>query len=182
MSDALDMAQEEHKADMTPMIDVVFLMIIFFICIEFKVLEAKLPAYLPKDRGSARYESEPKEQLSVQVHVVDAGTKVAPTGFAVGDVDAATLRPVRHTLVGHRVRWQVGPKILHELADVQRELQRIADDPSSLIRDKTGERRLMACVIDGQRGTCYDDIARTTDACRAAGFADVHFGGGRGTR
>ena len=30
---AIDDAQEEAKADMTPMIDVVFLMIIFFICI-----------------------------------------------------------------------------------------------------------------------------------------------------
>ena len=52
---ALEDAQEEVKPDMTPMIDVVFLMIIFFICIDFKVLESKLPAYLPKDtKGDAR--------------------------------------------------------------------------------------------------------------------------------
>ena len=36
---AIDDAQEEAKSDMTPMIDVVFLMIIFFVCIDFKVLE-----------------------------------------------------------------------------------------------------------------------------------------------
>ena len=46
--------------DMTPMIDVVFLLIIFFLCIDFKILEAKLPAYLPKDKGS-----QPEEELLV---------------------------------------------------------------------------------------------------------------------
>ncbi len=35
---AIEDAQEEVKPDMTPMIDVVFLIIIFFICIDFKVL------------------------------------------------------------------------------------------------------------------------------------------------
>ena len=42
-------AEEEAEGDMTPMIDAVFLLIIFFLCIDFKTLEAKLPAYLPKD-------------------------------------------------------------------------------------------------------------------------------------
>ena len=38
---------EEQKGDMTPMIDVVFLLIVFFLCIEFKVLESRLDAFLP---------------------------------------------------------------------------------------------------------------------------------------
>ncbi|MDF1837417.1 MAG: biopolymer transporter ExbD, partial [Planctomycetota bacterium] len=38
--------------DMTPMIDVTFLLLIFFMCtLKFKVLEGKLTAYLPKDVG-----------------------------------------------------------------------------------------------------------------------------------
>ena len=49
------------------MIDVVFLLIIFFLCIDFKILEAKLPAYLPKDKGSATTEMEPIEQLPVLI-------------------------------------------------------------------------------------------------------------------
>ena len=59
--------QEDAEMDMTPMIDVVFLLIIFFLCIEFKTLEAKLPAYLPKDRGSQSTPEEPVEQLSIKI-------------------------------------------------------------------------------------------------------------------
>ncbi len=40
LQDAVD---EEAEMDMTPMIDVVFLLIIFFLCIDFRILEAKLP-------------------------------------------------------------------------------------------------------------------------------------------
>ena len=44
----------EVAADLTPMIDVTFLLLIFFLCsIQFKVLEGKLSTYLPKDVGGA---------------------------------------------------------------------------------------------------------------------------------
>jgi biopolymer transport protein ExbD len=81
---ALDDAQEEAKADMTPMIDVVFLMIIFFICIEFKVLESKLDAFLPTDKGSQSTVVEPEEQLAIKIHVEAKGTATpaAPTAFS----------------------------------------------------------------------------------------------------
>ena len=40
----MEEVSKEAEMDMTPMIDVVFLLIIFFLCIDFRVLEAKLPA------------------------------------------------------------------------------------------------------------------------------------------
>lgn len=41
--------------DITPMIDVVFLLLIFFMCtLDFKKLESKLTAHLPADRGIAQ--------------------------------------------------------------------------------------------------------------------------------
>ncbi|GJM22280.1 MAG: hypothetical protein DHS20C15_21950 [Planctomycetota bacterium] len=44
---------EDVPLDLTPMIDVVFLLLIFFIVtIKFKVLEGKLVTELPKDEGS----------------------------------------------------------------------------------------------------------------------------------
>ena len=85
MSEALDLAQEEVKPDMTPMIDVVFLMIIFFICIDFKVLESKLPAFLPKDKGSSTDIVAPKEQLSLKIHVESAGLEIGQQHRIVGD-------------------------------------------------------------------------------------------------
>ena len=159
---------EEHKMDMTPMIDVVFLLIVFFICIDFKVLESKLDAFLPTDKGSCDKPVVPEDQLVVRVHVEHRGTQVQdPT------------RPARFQLKGHKVRLEVGPRVCGTFQAGEHELSRIAGDPSSMIPDRaTGGRKLMSCVVEGYPGTCYDDIARTADLCRAAGFEDIHFGGG----
>lgn len=181
---ALDDAQEEVKPDMTPMIDVVFLMIIFFICIDFKVLESKLPAYLPKDKGSQSTVVEPQEQLSVRIYVDNAGTpdytKAGP-GAGPGAVNPNTGRPFRFALKDHRIKWEVGPKPLYKLEDVKTELTRIAKDPNSQVKDpKTGGKKLMGCVVEAYPGTYYDDVAKTADACHEAGFEEINFGGGLG--
>lgn len=180
---AIEDAQEEVKPDMTPMIDVVFLMIIFFICIDFKVLESKLPAFLPKDKGSQSTIVEPMEQLSVKVHVETAGTPEFPEGATATTVNKNTGRPYRFKLNGHRVRWEVGPKPLYKIEDVKNELRRIALDPSSQVPDKeTGGKKLMSCVIEAYPGTYYDDVSRTADACHEAGFQEINFGGGLGEK
>lgn len=180
---AIDDVQEEVKADMTPMIDVVFLMIIFFICIDFKVLESKLPAYLPKDKGSQSTVVEPMEQLSVKIHVESPGTPIYPPGVSPGAVNEGTSRPYRFKLEGHRVKWEVGPKPLYKIEDVENELRRIASDPSSMVPDKeTGGRKLMSCVIEAYPGTYYEDVAKTADACHSAGFKEINFGGGLGEK
>ena len=181
---ALDDAQEEVKPDMTPMIDVVFLMIIFFICIDFKVLESKLPAYLPKDKGSQSTVVEPQEQLSVRIYVDNAGTpdysKAGP-GAGPGALNPNTGRAYRFALKDHRIKWEVGPKPLYKLEDVKNELARIAKDPNSQVKDpKTGGKKLMACVVEAYPGTYYDDVAKTADACHEAGFEEINFGGGLG--
>lgn len=169
---------DDVKSDMTPMIDVVFLMIVFFVCIEFKTLESRLDAWLPSDRGSSKQIATPQEQLSVRVHVLAPGTRRYLDGGA-GVVDADTGRPPRFVLEGHRVRYEVGPVACSDLAACRRELERVAADPGNQVPDPdTGGRKLMACVIEGMPGSCYDDVAHTADACRAAGFADIHFGGG----
>ena len=180
---ALDDAQEEVKPDMTPMIDVVFLMIIFFICIDFKVLESKLDAFLPTDKGSQNTVVEPEEQLAIKIHVESAGTKKWPDGARDGAINPNTDRPYRFQLEGHRVKWEVGPKPLYSLADVRNELKRIALDPASMIPDKkTGGRKLMSCVIEAYPGTYYEDVAKTNDAANDAGFKEVNFGGGLGSK
>ncbi len=46
--------QEEVKLSITPLIDVTFLLLIFFMCaMKFKTLERKVLAYLPTDKGGA---------------------------------------------------------------------------------------------------------------------------------
>jgi biopolymer transport protein ExbD len=177
---ALDDAQEEVKPDMTPMIDVVFLMIIFFICIDFKVLESKLPAYLPKDKGSQNTVVEPQEQLSIKIYVDKAGTPKYPDGAGKGSVNPNTGRPFRFKLEDHKIRWEVGPKPLSSLAEVEKELERIAKDPASQVNDDKhpGQKKLMSSVIEAYPGTYYDDVAKTADAAHNAGFQEINFGGG----
>ncbi len=179
---AIDDAQEEVKPDMTPMIDVVFLMIIFFICIDFKVLESKLPAYLPKDKGSQNTKVEPQEQLSIKVYVDNKGTPVYPDGVTANSINPNTGRSYRFVLKDHRVRWEVGPKPLADLKSVKDELTRIAKDPASQVKDETapGGKKLMGCVIEAYPGTFYEDVAKTADAANDAGFKEINFGGGLG--
>ncbi len=179
----LDDAQEEVKPDMTPMIDVVFLMIIFFICIDFKVLESKLPAYLPKDRGSHGSLLQPQEQLAVKVFVESEGTKNYPDGVSPGAISDDTKRPFRFVLSGHRVRWEIGPKPFSSLEQAKAELARVAADPGSQIPDKAkGGRKLLGCVIEAYAGTYYEDVVKTADACKEAGFTEIHFGSGGGPK
>jgi biopolymer transport protein ExbD len=177
----LDDVQEEVKPDMTPMIDTVFLMIIFFVCIDFKVLESKLSAFLPKDKGTRATILEPQELLSVRIFVESPGTPEYEAGGAAGLVREGTKRPYRFVLKDHRVRWEVGPRPLHSIEELTAELRRIALDPSSQVPDKdTGGRKLMGCVIEAHAGTYYDDVAKTADACNEAGFKEINFGGGLG--
>ena len=71
---------EETKIELTPMIDVVFLLLIFFIVtIKFKVLEGKLETELPKDVGVNASEELPKEKIEISIKKDPS----APDGFKV---------------------------------------------------------------------------------------------------
>ncbi len=179
---AIEDTQEEVKPDMTPMIDTVFLMIIFFVCIDFRVLESKLPAYLPKDKGGRPEAVEPMQQLSIVLWVENAGTPEYPVGASRGDI-GPNGRPHRFVLRNHRVRWEVGPKPIYDLQEVRKELERIVAAPESVVSDlATGGKKLMPCVIEAHPGTYYEDVARTADAAHVAGFQEINFGGGLGAR
>ncbi|MFQ5506626.1 MAG: ExbD/TolR family protein, partial [Planctomycetota bacterium] len=83
--------------DLTPMIDVVFLLVIFFLCLEFKSLEGRLAANLPKDIGPNPTPAEPIEMLDIRISTIDRGRKVTDE-----------LHPHRYELVNHSCQWQVG--------------------------------------------------------------------------
>ena len=62
--------KREVKMEFTPMIDVVFLLLIFFMCtLKFKVLENKLATYLPTDKGLNTHfeELEPVEKIRIKL-------------------------------------------------------------------------------------------------------------------
>ncbi|MCB9872400.1 MAG: biopolymer transporter ExbD [Planctomycetes bacterium] len=163
---------KEAEIDMTPMIDVVFLLIIFFLCIDFKILESKLPAYLPKDKGSQPEKVEPQEQLRIKIVLDRKGEK--------------SLRPAaKHAyyLVGHKVHYTVGPKKVETLDELKDELKKIHDDPNRRVPDpkKPGSKKVMGVVIEPDTGTVYGDVAPCVDAVKFVGFDDINFGGGLGS-
>ncbi|MGE3853490.1 MAG: biopolymer transporter ExbD, partial [Planctomycetota bacterium] len=65
-----EMVGEEAKTDMTPMIDVVFLLLIFFMCMKFKSFEKKLDADLPLNDGLSSSIAPPIQQLRVKLQLL----------------------------------------------------------------------------------------------------------------
>jgi len=62
--------QEEVTLSMTPLIDVTFLLLIFFMCaMKFKTLERKVAAFLPKDRGLAKTKIKLEEKAKITVEL-----------------------------------------------------------------------------------------------------------------
>jgi biopolymer transport protein ExbD len=62
--------QAPLELNMTPMIDMSFLLIIFFICLPMKALAAKIQAFLPTDKGINPTKVEPPLEIKVTVHIV----------------------------------------------------------------------------------------------------------------
>jgi hypothetical protein len=147
------------------------------------VLEGKVAAYLPKDRGSHTFLVDPIDQLSIRL-VSDAEGQPVYEHGGPGLTNPNTLRPYRYRREGHRFHWEVGPKTIFDEQELLAELTRIANDPGLRQPDKDhpGQTRRMPVVIEPQAGTFVDDAARTADACRRAGFTEINFGGGRGRR
>ncbi|MCB9890316.1 MAG: biopolymer transporter ExbD [Planctomycetes bacterium] len=160
----------EAKMDMTPMIDVTFLLLIFFLCLEFKSLEGKLGSNLPKDAGRSQLPSEPRERLDLRIAVTNAGTR-RPDG----------LQGHRYELDGHTVQYALGPRHVESLAELEAELRRAAaitvPDPV------TGTLQKRPLTIHTGSGVCYQDVTEVLDLAHAAEFREIDFAlGSRRTR
>ncbi|MGQ0612265.1 MAG: ExbD/TolR family protein [Planctomycetaceae bacterium] len=65
-----ELRKAKDQMDMTPIIDISFLLIIFFICLPFKTLEGKLQAFLPTDKGLNPTPQDPIAEFKISVHIV----------------------------------------------------------------------------------------------------------------
>ena len=154
---------EDRELDMTPMIDVTFLLLIFFMCtIKFKTLEGKLEAYLPKDVGVALRKADRPESVEITLRVLNAGAKL--------DLEGKPWSPD----AGNRFRfgadrvleYRVGPRKTTRLAELA---ERLAE-----LRQEDDQR---SATIDARPGVVYADVVEVLDRVMAARFEDVTFVG-----
>ena len=153
------------KIDMTPMIDVVFQLLVFFMCtIQFRTLEGKLSAYLPQGVGQETSAQEPLERVTLAIHVQEPGTKLAPRD----DRPWSGEGPFRFG-ADRKLVYQVGPRQVQGLGALTARLQELhAGMP---------RRGLTIDARPGATGTgaIYSDLIGALDCALAAGFEDIRF-------
>jgi biopolymer transport protein ExbD len=83
---------DDIKLQITPMIDVTFLLLIFFMLLPFRTLERKVAAFLPKDRGLAKtkikLEEKPKITVELKRKKTEKITRVKLLDSEIGSGDS----------------------------------------------------------------------------------------------
>lgn len=177
MSMIQEMNSEEVEMEMTPMIDVTFLLLIFFmVTLKFKILEGKLSAYLPKDVGVNSTEAEPIEKVEVLIRVRVTGLKLTPDGLLYDD-ETGNSRFVwnRDPDRGEArvLEYSVMNKKTNDLEELGDTLKRIHKERERLMPD--GKK--VPATIDSRSGTVYGDVVPVLDAAIEAGLTDITFVG-----
>ncbi len=127
------------EMNMTPMIDVSFLLIIFFICLPMKALEGKIQAFLPTDKGINPTKTEPPLEIKVSVHIVarQEVKQLYPPAAPQGVTDSV---PRSMQSVPTNFRFKIGNDETADLREVYDYIKRayaaVKDTPNAKI---TGE-------------------------------------------
>ena len=98
--------EEEAKIDLTPMLDVVFIMLIFFIVTATFVKELALDVNKPPDQEITNVES---ESITIVIRATD---EIAINGLTV-DKRAVTAQIIRSTLQNNSKEWFVRHPMQH---------------------------------------------------------------------
>jgi len=88
----------EERWSLTPLIDIAFLIIIFFMALPMRHLDAKLAAYLPTNDGIRLWDQKPREK--VDIRLLKRGDELV---YRLGQNDARSprgLEPVLRALGG----------------------------------------------------------------------------------
>lgn len=165
---------EEVKPDMTPMIDVTFLLLIFFIVtLKFKTLEGRLDSNLPKDMGTDTSQTPPVEKVDIVIRVGSPGTKRPDPATKTKSKPQGRLEHFR----GRILKVSVGTSVFQVRNDVH--------DPDGLLADLGKLRRALnpfdkeetPVTLDAREGIIYEDVIGILDLVIDQGFQKVSFSG-----
>ena len=172
-SRAAQEASEEIKMEMTPMIDVTFLLLIFFLCsIKFKVLEGKLQTYLPKDVGvNTTPQQKMLEKVDIRIYRTQTREKLDLEDFAKYKVwlDAGGWTEAQVDL------YFQGQKIsgLKELSKQLKDLRERIPAPEA----DSDEEDTLKMNLEAMKGCIYEDIVKVVDIALDARFTSITFRG-----
>jgi len=143
------------RSDLTPMIDVTFLILIFFmLTIRFRTLEGTLDSRMPKDVGMAGTAADPIVRARVTIEVLAEGTRLA-----ADDVGAWDGRGPYRFGPDRRLSYSCGPRRSEDFGVVREYLRSL--------RESDPELQL---VVDARSDTIYADAVAVIDMARALGF------------
>jgi biopolymer transport protein ExbD len=161
-----DISRQDCKLEMTPMIDVTFLLLIFFMCtLKFKTLEGKLSAYLPKDVGVNKSDAPPKEKIEIRIEVEHKGQKIKPDGSAYTDTDAENKARFIYDS-SRRVKYSIGTIKTSDINVIRKALDTFhRQDPTRPV------------TIDARQDVINSDVVTILDAALDVDFTDITFVG-----
>ncbi|PCJ57179.1 MAG: hypothetical protein COA79_16765 [Planctomycetota bacterium] len=102
---------DEAEGDMTPMIDVVFLLLIFFILMPFKSPEARIQAHLPKTSGPSSAQPEEEDIDKIDIKIKRNGKPIEPYSFGGVDIKINGKKIDFMALRGHLASFKATIKV-----------------------------------------------------------------------
>lgn len=114
-----ELSEEKAELQLTPMIDISFLIIIFFMCLPFKTLEGKLQAFLPTDKGINPIPQDPLNEIKVSVHIVarkEVTKQFGPGTDPARPKDEAAV--IQNVAMPTQVKYRFGDRETDELKTV----------------------------------------------------------------
>ncbi|MFG0315631.1 MAG: ExbD/TolR family protein [Planctomycetota bacterium JB042] len=172
MRKAIEEAAAETKLEMTPMIDVTFLLLVFFLCsIQFKVLEGALRTYLPKEVGVS---PSPTDAMLAKVDVrIDRLRTRADLDLA--DPDAYRRWRDAGGWSERQVALSLQGEPISGLAELRERLEALRDrvpPPADPDEDDPLKMNLVATP-----GCIYEDVVKVVDVALGARFEAITFRG-----
>jgi biopolymer transport protein ExbD len=178
--------EKPEELNMTPMIDVVFQLLIFFmLTMKFSEVEGKLLTTLPREKGTASTPPPPTLELSEIRIVVCADSRRECGGVErhLTDKGAHEIRSIRKDATVCEVVVEQVPigSVRKSGGAAARETFRTAARKARELRDATPSSRnpekRAPVILDADSEVPYEHIIGIVDACTAAGILDLEFVG-----
>ena len=149
---------EDAKLEMTPMIDVTFLLLIFFLAtLRFKTLEGRLDAYLPPDGPHPVEPAEPKMPLDLVIKIIEPGSRLTLRGEPWSPGDG------RFRFASDRVlSYTLGPAHFESFNQLDARLQSLR-----------GQAQTTPIKLDAKTGVVQSEAVQVLDRLAAYGWTEV---------